>query len=52
MGCRACSTVVPLRRKGLPTIYAFGPFPNHREVDYTDLEENGSIQQEQDTEDA
>lgn len=52
MACRSCGTTLPIVRKGLPTIYAFGPFPNHKEVDYTDLEENGPIQQEQDTETA
>jgi hypothetical protein len=44
--CRSCGGVtLPLIRPGLPTIYAYGPFPDHVEVDYS-IETHGTIQQE------
>lgn len=38
MGCRKCGgqPAVPYKRKGFPTITAWGPFPDHCEVPYTE----------------
>lgn len=44
MACRSCGRTLPIIRNGMPTIYAFGPFPDHEEVDYNDLEYDGAIQ--------
>lgn len=46
MACKKCGQTFPIIRKGLPTIYAFGPFPGWEDVDYTDLENDGTIQAE------
>lgn len=46
MACRSCGTTLPIVREGLPTIYAFGPFPGYEEIDYDELEEYGFIQEE------
>lgn len=50
MGCRQCSgkPSVPYERPGIPTVYAWGPFPDHEAVDYADLESYGySVQEEE-----
>jgi hypothetical protein len=46
MACKSCGQTLPLIRKGLPTIYAFGPFPGWEEVEYTDDLDNGPIQED------
>lgn len=45
MACKSCGTTLPLVRKGLPTIYAFGPFPGYEEVEYTLEKNDGPIQE-------
>lgn len=52
MPCRSCGQTLPIVRKGLPTIYAFGPFPGWEDAEYTDLEKDGPIQQEANDPDA
>lgn len=45
--CRGCgSKPLPIVRKGLPTIFAYGPFPNHEEVDYTEIDQHGTVQED------
>lgn len=43
MACRSCGKTVPLIRKGMPTIYAYGPFEDYEEVEYTEVEQYGTI---------
>lgn len=47
MPCRGCGRTFPIVRKGLPTIYAIGPFPDHKEVDYTEIDQDGPIQEDE-----
>lgn len=44
MACGSCGPKqsVPWVRPGLPTVYSWGPFPDHEVVDY-DEEENGPL---------
>ena len=46
MSCRSCGQTFPIIRPGLPTIYAFGPFPGWEDVDYDLEKNNGNIQEE------
>lgn len=45
MACRSCSgnPPVPIVRKGLPTIWSWGPFADHEIVEYDELETYGRI---------
>lgn len=45
MACGSCGSAptVPWVRPGLPTVYAWGPFPDHEVVDYAELEEHGNL---------
>lgn len=45
MACKSCGRSLPIVRPGLPTIYAFGPFPDHEEIDYTLEKNDGPIQE-------
>lgn len=49
MACSSCSgdPQVPLVREGLPTVWAFGPFPDHEVVDYAALEAYGNLLEQQ-----
>lgn len=49
MSCTTCSgnPHVPFVRAGLPTVYAWGPFPDHEVVDYAELEAYGNLLKEQ-----
>lgn len=49
MGCKQCSgrPSTPFERPGLPTVYAWGPFPDHQVVDYADLETYGIVPEEE-----
>lgn len=47
MSCRSCGQTLPIVRNGLPTIYAFGPFPGWEDAEYTDLENDGPIHKEE-----
>lgn len=49
MACRACGKSLPLIRKGYPTVYAYGPFEDYEEVEYTEVEQNGTIQKDDST---
>lgn len=49
MACKSCGQTLPLIRKGLPTIYEFGPFPGYEEVEYTLEKKDGPIQEESHT---
>ena len=48
MACGSCGPkpTVPWVRIGLPTIYAWGPFPDHEVVDYAEID-NGNLQQQE-----
>jgi hypothetical protein len=50
MSCGSCGRLpaVPYVRVGLPTVWAWGPFPDHEVVDYTEID-NGLLQQEQES---
>lgn len=48
MACKPCAhkPETPFVRRGLPTIYAWGPFLDHKAVDYTDEKYDATIQEE------
>lgn len=41
MACGSCSgrPIVPMFRNGLPTVWAWGPFPDHETVPLNELEQ-------------
>lgn len=49
MACGQCrgNPPVPYVRRGLPTVYSWGPYADHEIVDYAELEAYGNLLQGQ-----